>query len=92
MVAIDVYSRRIIGYAVQKFHCAAPSVCCMFNEILAMSRAAPKRISTDNDPLFEFHRWESNLRIAEIKEIKTVPENAFYLHLIFLHNSVRSLG
>jgi putative transposase len=73
MVAIDVYSRKIIGYAVQKSDCTGPSVCRMFNEILTTSGVTPKRISTDNDPLFEFHRWKSNLRIAEIEEIKTVP-------------------
>ena len=51
-------------------------MCRMFNEILAMSTAVPKRISTDNDPLFHFHRWKSNLRIADIEETKTVPEIA----------------
>lgn len=25
------------------------------------------------DPLFQFHRWQANLRILEIKEIKSVP-------------------
>ena len=45
----------------------------MFNEILATSGKTPKRISTDNDPLFKFHRWRANLRIADIEEIKTVP-------------------
>jgi len=30
-------------------------------------------ISTDNDPLFQFHRWKANLRILEIEEIKSIP-------------------
>jgi transposase InsO family protein len=30
-------------------------------------------VSTDNDPLFRFHRWRANLRVLEIEEIKTVP-------------------
>jgi hypothetical protein len=34
---------------------------------------APTRVSTDNDPLFEFHRWKANLRILDVDEIKTVP-------------------
>jgi hypothetical protein len=25
-------------------------------------------------PLFEFHRWKTNLRILDVTEIKTVPE------------------
>ena len=33
----------------------------------------PKYLSSDNDPLFLFHRWKANLRILEIEEIKTVP-------------------
>jgi putative transposase len=33
----------------------------------------PKRISTDHDPLFRFHRWLANLRIREIEQIKSVP-------------------
>ena len=33
----------------------------------------PTRISTDNDPLFKFHRWKANLRILDVDEIKTVP-------------------
>jgi putative transposase len=33
----------------------------------------PAYLSSDNDPLFEFHRWKANLRILEVEEIKTVP-------------------
>jgi hypothetical protein len=33
----------------------------------------PNHLSSDNDPLFEVHRWKANLRILEIEEIKTVP-------------------
>ena len=34
----------------------------------------PKYLSTDNDPLFKFHRWIVSLRILDIEEIKSVPE------------------
>ncbi|MDA0681552.1 MAG: integrase core domain-containing protein, partial [Proteobacteria bacterium] len=34
---------------------------------------SPKYISSDNDPLFRFHRWKANLRILEVTEVKTVP-------------------
>ena len=30
-------------------------------------------ISSDHDPLFTFHQWQANLRVLDIKEIKTVP-------------------
>ena len=44
----------------------------MFDEAMAGS-GTPKSLSLDNDPLFEFGRWKSNLRILEIDEIKTIP-------------------
>ena len=31
-------------------------------------------MSSDNDPLFKFHRWKANLSILDIAEIKTVPD------------------
>ncbi|MBF0443872.1 MAG: hypothetical protein HQK54_18330, partial [Oligoflexales bacterium] len=70
MAVMDQYSRRIIGFSVQKVECTGASVCHMFNEILSKSKVIPKRISTDNDPLFEFYRWKANLRILDIEEIK----------------------
>ena len=30
-------------------------------------------LSSDNNPLFEYHRWQANLRVVDIEEIKTVP-------------------
>lgn len=47
-------------------------VCCLFNKIIA-GKSPLKYLSTDNDPLFTFHRWQANLRILEVDEIKTVP-------------------
>ena len=36
-------------------------------------RKTPRLLSSDNDPLFDFHRWKANLRVLDINEIKTVP-------------------
>lgn len=44
----------------------------MFNRIISQ-QSLPKYLSSDNDPLFNFHRWQANLRILEIEEIKSVP-------------------
>ena len=44
----------------------------MFNRAIA-DQSLPKNLSSDNDPLFRFHRWPANLRVLEIKEIKAVP-------------------
>ena len=44
----------------------------MFNKIIS-KQALPKYLSSDNDPLFQFHRCRANLRILEIDEIKSIP-------------------
>ncbi len=44
----------------------------MFNQ--AVSRmGAPRSLSSDNDPLFTFHRWRANRRIPGVEQIKTIP-------------------
>lgn len=72
MLVMDQFTRRIIGFAVHQGHLAGIDCCCMFNKIIS-KQSLPKYLSSDNDPLFKFHRWQANLRILEIKEIKTVP-------------------
>ena len=36
-------------------------------------QGAPSYLSSDHDPLFEFHRWKANLRVLKVEELKTVP-------------------
>ena len=72
MVVLDQHTRRIIGFGVHLGAVDGPALCRMFNTAVA-GNGAPKRLSTDNDPLFTFHRWKANLRVFEIEEIKTVP-------------------
>ena len=72
MVVIDQFTRRIIGFAVHAGDCDGIVYCRMFNQI-AGSSSVPKYLSSDNDPLFLFHRWQANLRILEIGELKSVP-------------------
>jgi len=72
MLVIDIYSRRIIGFSIHSGNPDGIVICCMFNKIIA-GKTLPKYLSSDNDPLFESHRWQANLRIFGIKEIKTVP-------------------
>jgi hypothetical protein len=33
----------------------------------------PERLSSDYDPLFQYHRWKANLRVLEVEEIKSLP-------------------
>ena len=72
MVVIDQFSRRIIGFAVHAGICDGVAYCRMFNEIISV-KTLPKYLSSDNDPLYLFHRWQANLRIIDVNEIKTVP-------------------
>ena len=72
MVVMDQFTRRIIGFGVQAGDLDGVVLCRMFNQAIA-GMGLPKYLSTDNDPLYRFHRWQANLRILEVKEIKTVP-------------------
>jgi len=72
MVVMEQYTRRIIGFAVYAGNVDGPALCRMFKD--ATSRQGwPKYISSDNDPLFQCHRWKANLRVLEIDEIKSLP-------------------
>src|ERR1019366_2606357 len=72
MIVRDVFTRRIIGFGVAPADLDGPVVCRMFNRAIA-KQTPPKYLSSDNDPLFRFHRWRANLRILEVDEIKTIP-------------------
>ena len=73
MVVMDVFTRRIVGFGVERADIDGISVCRMFNCAIA-GQSLPKHVSTDHDPLFRFHRWLANLRVLEIDEIKSVPQ------------------
>ena len=72
LLVMDVYTRRLVGFGVERAHIDGVSVCRMFNRAVAGQRL-PKHVSTDHDPLFRFHRWLANLRVLEIEEVKSVP-------------------
>jgi len=73
MLVMDLFSRKIIDYAVHKGPIDGSAAVMMLNQIIFRYGASPKYLSTDHDPVFRFHRWASTLRIFEIEEIKTVP-------------------
>jgi putative transposase len=79
MVVIDVFTRRLIGCAVEAGSIDGVGVCRLFKRAVAR-RSMPKRISTDHDPLFRFHRRLANLRIREIEQIKSYPLRPFPIH------------
>ena len=72
MVVMDQYSRRIIGFGVHAGSVDGPALCRMFNDATS-GQGLPKHLSSDNDPLFQYHRWKANLRVLDIDEIKSLP-------------------
>ena len=72
MVVMDQYTRRIIGFGVHAGNVDGPTLCRMFNQVTSR-QGCPKYLSSDNDPLFQYHRWKANLRVLDVEEIKSVP-------------------
>lgn len=56
-VVMDQFMRRIVGFGVH-----AGDV-----------NGVPQYLSSDNDPLFQFHQWQANLSTLDIDEVKSVP-------------------
>jgi transposase InsO family protein len=72
LVVMDQFTRRIIGFGIQPSDVDGQALCRMFNKAISAA-GQPRYLSSDNDPLFNYHQWQANLRILEIEEIKTVP-------------------
>jgi putative transposase len=72
LLVMDVYTRRLVGFGVESADIDGVSACRMFNRAIA-GQQLPRRVSTDHDPLFRFHRWLANLRVLAIEEVKSVP-------------------
>ena len=68
---MDQFTRRIIGFAVHAGNVNGMILCQMFNKII-VGKSPPRYLSSDNDPLFEYHRWQANLRVLDVDEVKTV--------------------
>src|SRR5207253_9642655 len=72
LVVMDQCTRRIVGFGVHRGVVDGVALCRMFNRAIR-GQTTPKYVSSDHDPLYRFHQWQANLRILEVKEIKTVP-------------------
>ena len=68
LVVMDQCTRRIIGFAVHVGTVDGAAVCRMFNGAISGVPTRPEYLSSDHDPLFEFHRWKANLRILDIED------------------------
>ena len=72
LVVMDQFTRRIIGFGVHAGDVDGAALCRMFNTAIS-AQGIPRRLSSDNDPLFQYHRWRANLRILDVEEIKSIP-------------------
>src|SRR5438093_458957 len=72
LVVMDQCTRRIVGFGVHRGVVDGAGLCRMFNRA-TRGQPAPTYLSSDHDPLYRFHQWQANLRILDVKEIKTVP-------------------
>ena len=72
LVVMDQFTRRLIGFGVQAGDVDGVALCCMFNQIIS-GKEPPRYLSSDHDPLFEYHRWHANLGILETDPIKSIP-------------------
>jgi len=72
LVVMDQWTRRIVGFGVHRGVVDGVALCQMFNRAIRR-QPPPKYLSSDHDPLYRFHQWQANLRILDVKAIKTVP-------------------
>ena len=72
LVVMDQFTRRIIGFGVHAGDVNGVDLCRMFNTAISSS-GVPKYLSSDHDPLYQYHRWQANLRILEIQQIRSLP-------------------
>src|SRR5712664_3232399 len=72
LVVMDQWTRRIVGFGVHRGVVDGVALCQMFNRA-TRCQPPPKYLSSDHDPLYRFHQWQANLRILDVREIKTVP-------------------
>ena len=72
LLVMDQFRRRLLGFGVQMGQVDGLALCRMFNRAIG-GQGWPVRLSFDHDPLFQFHRWQANLRILGIEPVPTVP-------------------
>ena len=72
LVVMDQFTRRLVGVGVQAGSVDGAALCRMFNRAIG-GQGVPRRLSSDHDPLFTFYRWQANLRVLGVEEIKTIP-------------------
>ncbi len=73
LVVMDRFTCRLVGFGVPAGEVDGMALCRMFSRIIS-GKEPPRHLSSDHDPLFEYHRWQANLRLLDIEPIKSVPD------------------
>ena len=71
LIIMDQFTRRIIGFGVHAGGVDGIALCRLLNAAIS-TQGVPHYLSSDNDSLFRYHRWQANLRVLDVKEIKSV--------------------
>ena len=69
IVLNQAHLHRLLKAYLQAVAVAGPAPCRMLNQAIA-GQGLPTRLSTDQDPLFRFHRWQANLRILGVETVQ----------------------
>ena len=77
LAVMDQRKRRIIGFGVHSRIVDGVALCRMFQRAIG-GQSLPEYLSSDHDPLYRFHRWQANLGVLGVTEIKTVPLRAAF--------------
>jgi len=72
MLVMDQYTRKIVGFSINKGPMNGSNICYMFNQVIC-NESPPKYLSRDHDPLFNYHLWGVNLDLYGIEELKSIP-------------------
>jgi len=65
-------SENLDSFGIQAGTVDGLALCRMLHRAIR-KQSVPKYLSSDHDPLFQFHQWKAILRILEVTEFKTVP-------------------
>jgi putative transposase len=72
LVVMDQFTRRIVGFGVHRRAVDGVALCQIFNRA-TRRQPPPTYLSSDHDPLSQFHQWQPNLRVLDVEAIQTVP-------------------
>ena len=64
-IVADSLLMKHIGFGVRAGDVDGVALCRIFNTDIS-TKGVPKYLGTDNDPLFQYHQWQANLRILDV--------------------------